>query len=127
MLTPISYMYGGRDLSNNYYDEVWVLSLPAFVWSRVYAGESPRFSHTCHLVSNRTMLTVGGVNNVDQMRGSGSQACDWEEKSVGILDMSGVIWGSVYNAHAPMYEVPSQLFPVTGGRYVTWDPWDMQS
>lgn len=104
-------MYGGRDLSGNYYDEIWALSIPAFVWSRLYTGENPRFSHTCHLVGNRTVLTVGGVANADQMRGSGSQACDWEEKSVGILDMTEIKWGSVYNAQAPVFEVPRSASP----------------
>lgn len=112
-------MYGGRDASNNYFDEVWVLSIPAFIWTRVFAGENPRYSHTCHLVGNRTMLTVGGVGDVAQTQGSRfgmMSQCDWEEKGVSILDMSNISWSSVYDAHAPPYKVPDQVATVIGGK-----------
>lgn len=36
------YMYGGRDGSTAYYDEVWVLTLPSFQWKLVNQGTSPR-------------------------------------------------------------------------------------
>lgn len=114
------YMYGGRDGANppNYFDEIWVLSLPSFTWTKVYSGISPRFSHTCHLVGNRTMLTVGGVAAASQIQGfysANPPTCDWEMKGVGVYDVSDLVWGSVYNATAPAYEVPDLVISTIGG------------
>lgn len=114
------YMYGGRDGANppNYFDEVWVLSIPSFTWTSIYTGISPRFSHTCHLVGNRTMLTVGGVAAASQMQALYSASlptCDWEVKGVGVYDMSDLVWGSVYNVTTPAYEVPDAVVSTIGG------------
>ena len=111
-------MYGGRDAANHYFDDLWILSLPSFTWTLLYSGASPRFAHTCHLVSNRTMLTVGGVASATQMQGMGDtdlSACDWEIKGVGVLDLSSITWGSLYDAKAPAYEVPLQVISTIGG------------
>lgn len=112
------YMYGGRDADNNYFDEVWILSLPSFTWILAYTGQSPRFSHTCHLAGTRTMLTVGGVASESQFEGLPGinvSPCDWEVRSIGVLDMSNITWGSVYNAEAPPYEVPVHVVSIIGG------------
>ena len=114
-------MYGGRDGANppNYFDEIWVLSLPSFTWTSIYSGISPRFAHTCHLVGNRTLLTVGGVAAASQMQGLPStnlSPCDWEVKGVGVMDISSITWGSVYDAQAPAYEVPGAIVAAIGGR-----------
>ena len=111
-------MYGGRD-GPNYFDDIWVLSLPSFTWTKVYSGISPRFAHTCHLVGNRTMLTVGGVANANQMQGlyyGSTPPCDWETAGLGVYDMSDLVWGSVYNASAPAYEVPDPVISTIGGK-----------
>lgn len=76
----------------------------------MFSGESPRFGHTCHLVANRLMLTVGGSLNVNVTKG-----CDWETKSVALMDLSSNRWGSVYDAFAPPYTVTGDLLPVIGG------------
>ena len=114
-------MYGGRDGASppNYFDEVWVLSIPSFTWTQIYTGSSPRFAHTCHLVGNRTMLTVGGVGGASQMQGLYSSilpTCDWEIKGVGVYDMSDLMWGSVFNPETPAYEVPDDVVSTIGGR-----------
>ena len=68
---------------------------------------------TCHLVGNRQMLTVGGFSSNNL-----SSSCDWEVKSVAIYDMSSLVWGSVFRADAPAYQVPGLVVDVIGGRYV---------
>lgn len=111
-------MYGGRNASDHYFDDIWVLSLPSFTWTEVYSGDSPRAGHTCHLVGNRTLLTVGGTSSVGQTKGvsaSSGLGCDWEVKSVGILDVSDMVWGSVYDAKAPAYKVPQKVVSTIGG------------
>lgn len=105
-------MYGGRG-ANEDYDEIYVLSIPSFTWTKIYRGDSPRFGHTCHLVANRQLLTVGGSTVSDLL-----SACDWEEKGVAIFDTSGsssANWGSVYDAYASAYQVPDKVYNVIGG------------
>jgi hypothetical protein len=104
------YMYGGRDGLNKYYDETWILTLPSFQWKLVNSGTSPRYSHTCHVVGNRQMLTVGGSDTSRLTAG-----CDWHTVGVGMLDMSAVVWGPTYNASAAPYQVPTDIVKMIGG------------
>ena len=106
-------MYGGRSIENKksvVYDDIYVLSLPSFTWTKVYQGSATRAGHTCHLAGNRTMITVGGFYSLNYTEG-----CDWESKGVGVLDMSDVTWSSVYDAYAPKYRVPDRIVSVIGG------------
>ncbi|KAL6715932.1 hypothetical protein ACLMJK_006894 [Lecanora helva] len=105
------YVYGGRGPDDVFFDDVWVLSLPGFVWTKIYQGNSPRAGHTCHRVGSRTMITVGGTANTDY----GSPPCDWETKGVGVFEISDVTWGSKYNATQSKYTVPSQVVAQIGG------------
>lgn len=114
MLISRSYMYGGRGPNNRFLDDIWVLSLPGFVWELVYQGTSPRAGHTCHRVNSRTMITVGGTANTDY----GSPPCDWETKGVGVFEISDLVWGSVYNASVGNYEIPAKVVANIGGKYV---------
>ncbi|KAF2493487.1 hypothetical protein BU16DRAFT_81154 [Lophium mytilinum] len=102
------YLYGGRNtITGVPYDDIYVLSLPAFIWTKINFGASPRWGHDCHVVGNRQLLTVGGNTTNEQ--------CDWEIKGVAILDMSTITWGSVYNAFAPEYLVPTPVTKWLGG------------
>lgn len=104
------YVYGGAGPNNQYYDDIYVLSLPSFIWTQVYGpGQSPRWGHECHAVG-RQLITVGGASTW----GTGSP-CDWESKGVGILDVNTMIWGSVYTANSSNYEVPDNILAVIGG------------
>jgi hypothetical protein len=105
------YLYGGRDpILGKMYDDIYILSMPSFTWQLMYTGQSPRYGHTCHLVGNRQMITVGGSLNLNITSG-----CDWETKGVGIMDLSTKTWGSVYNAKAPAYQVTKDTVDVIGG------------
>jgi hypothetical protein len=104
------YLYGGRG-ANDLYDQIYVLSIPSFTWMKVAEGKSPRYGHTCHVVGQKQMVTVGGDASWDLVTG-----CDWELKGLAIMDMSTFEWGSVYNAYAGNYQVPSQIYSVIGGR-----------
>jgi hypothetical protein len=105
------YMYGGWDPTNGVmYDDVYVLTLPSFTWIKMFTGSSPRWGHTCHLVGNRQLLTVGGSLNMTL-----NTTCDWEFKSVAIMDLTTNQWGNVYNAFAAPYHVPFDIVDVVGG------------
>ncbi|KAI9778897.1 MAG: hypothetical protein M1839_007860 [Geoglossum umbratile] len=103
------YMYGGRNLQTTF-DQIYVLSIPSFTWSKVHDGFQPRYGMTCHLVGNRQLLSVGGFSTFNL-----STSCDWEDKGVHIFDMSQLSWGSLYNAYAENYTVPVQVVRQIGG------------
>lgn len=111
MATISSYLYGGRGPGQQFFDDIHVLSLPSFTWTKLYEGNSPRFAHTCHRVGSRTMLTVGGSNSFKLQEGP----CDPQRKGVNVFDMSSVTWGSVYNATAGPYTVPELVIANIGG------------
>ncbi|KAJ5578364.1 uncharacterized protein N7459_007328 [Penicillium hispanicum] len=105
------YLYGGLGSEADAgFDQIYVLSLPSFRWINIYAGDSPRYSHTCHLAARSQMLTVGGAKYTNLTNGY-----DWEVKSVAILDLSTLQWGSVYNVNSGVYMVPSKIYNVIGG------------
>ena len=59
------YYYGGYDglgITNPFYDDVWVLSLPSFVWTQLNRGTSlhARAGHKCFVPYPDQMLVVGG-------------------------------------------------------------------
>lgn len=89
---------------------MYVLSLPSFTWTSIYKGTSPRFGHTCHQVNTRTLLTVGGIVDFNL-----SGSCDWEYRGVGVMDISKLTWGSVFNASLDPYEVPELVTKTIGG------------
>lgn len=104
-------LYGGIDptLHHDGYDDVYVLSIPSFIWTPIFTdGASPRWGHNCHVAGNRQMLTVGG--NI-----SHEGVCDWESKGVAVLDMTNVTWGSVFVSDQGDYQVPQAVISVTGG------------
>ncbi|KAL6722212.1 hypothetical protein ACLMJK_001319 [Lecanora helva] len=101
------YMYGGYagvlGSSAVQYDEVWVLSLPAFTWHRIDASQkSARVGHTCHLVGGRQMLSIGGAD---------AAQTDWWStpdytnlNGIGIFDLVDEQWRTGYNANGAPYE-----------------------
>ncbi|KAK6613475.1 Kelch repeat-containing protein-like protein 5 [Botrytis cinerea] len=105
------YLYGGQDGGSVSYDDVFVLSLPSFTWIQVYESVpgSPRFGHTCHLVGNRQMLTVGGAQK------KYSSYCDWESSGVAIYDMYALSWKSTFYHDANKYIVPENITDIIGG------------
>ena len=89
-------MYGGRDAGNQNFDEIWILSLPSFTWTRVWNGTSPRFAHTCHLAGSRTLFSVDGVASATHMQGLPDTyftPCDHEIRGLGLVDISTVDFG----------------------------------
>lgn len=58
------------------------------------------------------MISVGGAANTDY----NSRPCDWETRGVGVFDMSNLTWGSVYDASAGEYQVPTRILTAIGGR-----------
>ncbi|ETI28220.1 hypothetical protein G647_00669 [Cladophialophora carrionii CBS 160.54] len=104
------YLYGGTS-NGTIFDDIYVLSLPSFTWVKVFTGQDARWSVTCHFIPPRQMITVGGGGKSSNI----SSDCDWEQKSLAVLDLSTIKWGSVYDAAAPAFEVPEAVVKVIGG------------
>lgn len=77
---------------------------------QVYSGRANRFGHTCHIVGNRQMITVGGIS-----RSNITSDCDWESMGVAILDLTLMSWGSIFDSVAAPYQVNSMISEVIGG------------
>ena len=86
-------------------DKVWVLSLPASVWFKAdYAPKQTRWKHTCNIVGNRQMLSIGGIDPNDANLGSISQ--DPINQGLQVFDLSDMKWISGYDASAAPYQSP---------------------
>ncbi|KAG8527054.1 uncharacterized protein KY384_008483 [Bacidia gigantensis] len=113
-LSATRYMHGGRssdDLEANiFYDDVYILSIPSFTWTKVYESKRGKAGHTCHRVGPSKMILVGGTNSMNYTEG-----CDWHTKGVGVMDMNEIVWGRVYDANAEDYQVPVNVSRRIGG------------
>ncbi|KAF2964582.1 hypothetical protein GQX73_g8986 [Xylaria multiplex] len=105
------HLYGGWDpIKHEEFDEIWVLSIPSFTWIKVYKGVFPRWGHTCHIVGQRQMISVGGTNSTDY-----PETCDWEWMGVAVLDLSEMAWGSIFDRDKPPYQVNPMISDIIGG------------
>lgn len=92
------YMYGGQNLipygSQTQYDDMWILSIPAFEWIKVdQTGQSvppARAGHMCHHW-NSQMVVIGGYVGQDL-------SCD--SPGIYVFNTSSLQWGSGYTALA---------------------------
>lgn len=106
MLNPSGrYVYGGNDFRDGnemVKSDLYVLSLPGFVWFRANTTSEPRSSHAC-IVNNRQMIVVGGT-------GAGGannyMVPDVWSQGLGVLDLPSLSWKSQYDADAGQYEPP---------------------
>lgn len=101
------YLKSGQGSNNVIFDDLYILSIPSFTWTKVFNGTSPRFGHTCHKVGDQ-MLNVGGKEYVDPAQ---QMPCDWKTAGFGILNMSSLEWGSVFRSEEEFgtYVVPSKV------------------
>ncbi|KAK5130843.1 hypothetical protein LTR08_001615 [Meristemomyces frigidus] len=115
------FMYGGvpdgwdvgatTNATANSMDEIYVLSLPSFVWFKAdYPALNNRYAHTCQVVGKRQLLTFGGVDwaQVNNALGESNQS-DPFTRGLGIFDMSEMTWSDSYNATAATYQTPDVI------------------
>ncbi|VUC22620.1 unnamed protein product [Clonostachys rosea] len=100
------FVYGGRTRSEDTsaYGDIWVLSLPGFVWTTVTNSNkgAPRWGHQCAVAGKSQMITMGGV--------SARKANTWKDdpwkEGLGVYDMVDLSWRSNYSASAGDYDTP---------------------
>ena len=106
-------------------DEVYVLSLPSFVWFKAnYTSSDPRIFHTCNIVGNRQMLSIGGLNPSAANK-SARHDTDPFWEGVKVFDLTALQWTNYFNATAAPYVAPSAVAAhyAAGSRY----PWKWSS
>ncbi|KAI9756828.1 MAG: hypothetical protein M1815_002812 [Lichina confinis] len=123
-----SFMYGG--FSGDFgpgqidYDDIWILSIPAFQWFKAHGVSSgSRFGHTCHDVGGRYMMTIGGITALvhAKERWNGPDTTDY---SIALFDMTNLTWTDTFSPQSPSYERPSVVrswYEANGQYPERWD------
>ena len=94
------FVFGGWDnVNNEAFEDVYLLSLPGFVWSRAKStGGGRRNTHSCVIIGGRQMLiSVGGFGPV-----SWSDPDNFPQ-GLGILDMTDLSCGTKYGSDREEY------------------------
>ncbi|TDZ39912.1 Glycosyltransferase sdnJ [Colletotrichum trifolii] len=100
------FVFGGTNSdTGSSFDDVYVLSLPGFVWTQVpYESKITRRSHSCAVVGRRQMLSVGGTDGK-----TGWSGRDMWPQGLGLFDMTEWYWKDTYDAEAKDYETSKTI------------------
>ncbi|KAH7319901.1 hypothetical protein B0I35DRAFT_223039 [Stachybotrys elegans] len=110
------YYYGGFDGLDpraDFYDDVWVLSLPSFEWIPLNRGSSghARAGHRCFMPYPDQMMVFGGYTPVP----GASMNC-LEDGPVLNFNLSSGQWMNSYDPrNHPDYGVPRAVYDIIGG------------
>ncbi|KAK1834497.1 kelch repeat-containing protein [Podospora conica] len=117
------FMYGGLLVAGGASDEVYVLSLPGFVFFKAPPGPSTkRSSNSCVVVGKRQLLSVGGGDGSLGFPDSLLDPDPWKN-GLGVFDMTRMAWSDGYDADAAAYESPAivrEWYSQGGLESVTW-------
>jgi hypothetical protein len=110
------YWYGGFDgihESGNFSDDVWILSIPSFMWMKVSSGVSShaRAGHRCTKPYPDQMFVIGGYTSL-----TGPIPTCVEGNIIQIFNLSSAEWITSYDPKKwSNYTVPSMIFAMIGG------------
>lgn len=90
------------------YDDVFVLSLPGFVWHQVESAEGPRSHHSCVIAGQRQMISIGGYQDHLGSPDAWTDA-DPYPQGIGIFDLTESVWKEDFDARAAQYEPPGMV------------------
>ncbi|KAI1877277.1 uncharacterized protein JN550_001349 [Neoarthrinium moseri] len=113
------YYYGGYDglhMDQPFNDDVWILSLPSFMWMKVSSGkpDHARAGHQCFTPYPDQMVVVGGYPSNE---GSGSLNC-LEDGVVQVFNLTEGKWQESYDPEVyGEYGVPEMIHLMIGGDY----------
>ncbi|KAK7700822.1 hypothetical protein SLS64_010673 [Diaporthe eres] len=120
------FLYGGLLADNTVSDEVFVLSLPGFVFAKADnpGATTARADHACVAVGSgkRQMLSIGGT---DASKGYPAEFADPDPwiQGLGVFDMTALRWTDGYANDAEAYdnpEVVKQFYRDGGLDKVQW-------
>ncbi len=93
------------------YDEIYILTLPAFHWIKVdYPPQHPRHGLTCNAVGGNQIITIGGLDTnskhtVDSLvyLSPFDTTPDPFAQGLAVFDMTALKFATQYTAKAPRY------------------------
>lgn len=92
------------------------LTLPAFEWIQVDASHnSARFGHTCHVVGNSQLLSIGGA---DAAQSDAWSTVDPVFQGLRVFDLNKWNWTQGYNANAAPYKRAGAIGRIYKSKYV---------
>ena len=113
------------------FDEVYVLSLPSFVWFKAnYTSSDPRIQHTCNIIGERQMLSIGGFDPRAASLSAAYNDTDPYWEGMKVFDLTELQWTNYFNANAAPYVAPSAVAAhyAAGSRYPsTWSSSDLEN
>ena len=109
-------MYGGwggiagfsTGFAAKQYDEVWILTLPAFHWVLASANHTaPRIGHTCNIVGKgkSQLLSIGG-QDISQNDPWSTPDDAKHPQGIGVFDLNALQWKDGYSVDAKRYRRP---------------------
>lgn len=110
------YWYGGfngLDLNSTFSDDVWILSVPSFMWMKVYTGNSThgRAGHKCTKPYPDQMMVIGGYTPEVLT----TPTCV-EGGIVQVFNLTSTEWLNRYDPTVwSNYTVPSMIVSMIGG------------
>ncbi|KAM7220918.1 hypothetical protein V8F06_003642 [Rhypophila decipiens] len=103
--------YDGLDTTKPFNDDVWVLSLPSFTWTKVADGAgSGRAGHKCFMPYPDRMMAIGGYTP------STGIALTCLKETIRIFDVNTAQWLDRYDPSKwSNYSIPDAVVKVIGG------------
>jgi hypothetical protein len=105
--------YDGLDPAGTFNDDVWILSVPSFMWMKVYSGNTThgRAGHRCTKPYPDQMFVIGGYSSL-----SGTTPTCVEGGIIQIYNLSSSTWIDSYNPNIwSNYTLPSMIYDMIGG------------
>jgi Kelch motif len=110
---------------NTALDEVFVLSLPGFVWTKAnYTAATPRVNHACSAAANRQMIVTGGLNPASANQSELINSRDIWTQGIGVFDLTAMQWKDNYDTNAQPYMTPDAVkswYAANGPYPSVWD------
>ncbi|KAI1090165.1 hypothetical protein F5B19DRAFT_334771 [Rostrohypoxylon terebratum] len=114
--------YNGLDLDADFNDDVWILSLPSFMWMQVSAGTAShaRAGHQCVMPYPDQMITIGGrTSNKGNSENCLGVAGGGDTPSMlQAFNLTQAEWMDSYDPKSwNEYGVPQMIYMMIGGDY----------
>jgi hypothetical protein len=106
----LRYLYGGVNTQNGgYFDDLYVLSIPGFVWFK--ANYTPtaasRYTSSCSTTGNSQMIIYGGLTTANALGlPKGNFTPDPWAQGVAVVDLPSMTFKTSYESKASAYDSP---------------------
>ncbi|KAK8118505.1 uncharacterized protein PG998_003131 [Apiospora kogelbergensis] len=114
------YYYGGFDglrEDSDFNDDVWILSLPSFMWMKIASGktEHARAAHKCVTPYPDQMMVIGGYPS---LKGGNTLPCLKDNQIIQLFNLTEGKWMNSYDpASFHDYGVPEMIHLMIGGDF----------